>query len=452
MQPRHASRASTDLDAAAAKSLVPTLDGSIGRRNRSTPQNARIVHQTHVLLNTSTYGTYGSSQMQAAWLANTEQENAMTAGIIAPETALELPLDITGMAEVDDAGGVHLETVMTAGYLVDLNRSGLLALTGNIRPQHNAPTLKGKTRSKVDRWTRELLDNNAVIGNISIRLNPETSSYEVLVDEETGDRYLHLENGIFDCAVDSLSRIKAILSAAQAPTQTFDLATRFQVRIWLTNNDDSARVATIYNTRGDKVNDSAAKWAFSETPEQQIARKLVNSSEHLGQDNVEVLANSVSSRSNKLTAFNTISKGIELFWAAGPITNADVEAQAAWLISAWNSLVKIRPEFGIMSTPARQAVRATSVAGSAVSIHAVIAAMSALYSQGIDPEEAFTKLKQQPTEEVDFFTFANPAWTNAGVIAKSGSDGNYSVRTSFPTRRAAAKLVGERIGVSATSI
>lgn len=376
----------------------------------------------------------------------------MTAGILAPETALELPLDIMRVTEVDDAGGVHLEAVMTAGYLVDLNQSGLLALTGNIRPQHNAPTLKGKTRSKVDRWTRELLDNNAVIGNISIRLNPDKSTYDVLVDEETGDTYLHLEDGIFDCAVDSLSRIKAILFAAQAPTQTFNLSTRFEVRIWLTNDEDSARVATIYNTRGDKVNDSAAKWAFSETPEQQIARKLVNGSEHLGQDNVEVLSNSVSSRSNKLTAFNTISKGLELFWAAGPVTNADVEAQAAWLISAWKSLVKVRPEFGILPTPARQGVRATSVAGSGVSIHAVIAAMSALYSQSIDPDEAFDRLKQQPTESVDFFAFANPVWANAGVIAKSGNDGNYSVRTSYPTRRAAAKLVTERIGVSVTSI
>jgi hypothetical protein len=376
----------------------------------------------------------------------------MTAGILAPETALELPLDIMRVTEVDDAGGVHLEAVMTAGYLVDLNQSGLLALTGNIRPQHNAPTLKGKTRSKVDRWTRELLDNNAVIGNISIRLNPDKSTYDILIDEETGDTYLHLEDGIFDCAVDSLSRIKAILFAAQAPTQTFNLSTRFEVRIWLTNDEDSARVATIYNTRGDKVNDSAAKWAFSETPEQQIARKLVNGSEHLGQDNVEVLSNSVSSRSNKLTAFNTISKGLELFWAAGPVTNADVEAQAAWLISAWKSLVKVRPEFGILPTPARQGVRATSVAGSGVSIHAVIAAMSALYSQSIDPDEAFDRLKQRPTESVDFFAFANPVWANAGVIAKSGNDGNYSVRTSYPTRRAAAKLVTERIGVSVTSI
>src|SRR5664280_1048385 len=317
--------------AQALPACVP--DGSTSLAATRTSEITRTPRQSHV--HRRTVAT------DASRLARQHRTgNDMTAGILAPETALELPLDIMRVTEVDDAGGVHLEAVMTAGYLVDLNQSGLLALTGNIRPQHNAPTLKGKTRSKVDRWTRE----------------------------------------------------------------------------------------------------------------QQIARKLVNGSEHLGQDNVEVLSNSVSSRSNKLTAFNTISKGLELFWAAGPVTNADVEAQAAWLISAWKSLVKVRPEFGILPTPARQGVRATSVAGSGVSIHAVIAAMSALYSQSIDPDEAFDRLKQRPTESVDFFAFANPVWANAGVIAKSGNDGNYSVRTSYPTRRAAAKLVTERIGVSVTSI
>lgn len=378
-----------------------------------------------------------------------------TAMADAPQAGLELPLDIMRVNEVDDAGGVHLETVMTGGYLVALYQSELLALTGNIRPQHNAPTLKGKTRSKVERWTRELLDNDAVIGNISIRLNPDASAYEILSDEETGDTYLHVEEGQFDCAVDSLSRIKAILGAAQAPTQTFDLGTRFQVRIWLTNDEDSRKVATIYNTRGDRVNDSTAKWAFSETLEQKIARLLVNKSPHLGTENIEVLSNSVSSRSNKLTAFNTISKGIELFWTAGPVTQADVEAQAAWLVSAWDSLVKARPEFGIMATPARQAVRATSVAGSGVSIHAVIAAMSALYAQRADPDEAFAKLKQPADNDVDFFAFDNPAWSDAGIIVKSSSAAgkvSYLVRTSYPTRRAAAKIVTDRIGVATTGV
>jgi hypothetical protein len=78
--------------------------------------------------------------------------------------------------------------------------------------------------------------------------------------------------------------------------------------------------------------------------------------------------------------------------------------------------------------------------------------MSAVYTQSIDPELAFAKLAQQPDEDSDFFSFDNPAWAEAGIIARSGSDGNYTVRTSYPTRRAAARLVTERIRVAPPSI
>lgn len=207
---------------------------------------------------------------------------------------LSLPLEIRNIAEVDDAGGEHIECQMTGAFLVDLYKSGLLTLTGNIRPSHSQPKLTGKTRSKVDKWTRELLNNDAIIGNISIRLDPSCSEYDIWLDDETGQTCLTITDGVLDCAVDSLSRIKAILGAADNPLASFNLSTRFQVRIWLLDDSAAKKVATIYNTRGDKVNDSTAKYAYSETKEQELARRLVNGSEHLGQDNVEVLSNSVS--------------------------------------------------------------------------------------------------------------------------------------------------------------
>jgi hypothetical protein len=126
--------------------------------------------------------------------------------------------------------------------------------------------------------------------------------------------------------------------------------TRFQVRVWLLHDDLAKKIATIYNTRRDKVNDSTAKYAYSETKEQEIARRLVNGSEHVGQDNIEVLANSVSAGSHKLTAFNTISRALETSRKGGPVTAADVEAQPSSLISARDSLVKVRPQSGAPPT------------------------------------------------------------------------------------------------------
>jgi hypothetical protein len=93
---------------------------------------------------------------------------------------------------------------------------------------------------------------------------------------------------------------------------------------------------------------------------------------------------------------------------AGSVGAADIEAQSAWIISAWNSLVSARKEFGRLSTPARTEMRRTSIAGSSVTIHALIGAMSTMYLDSLDPSAEFPKLAQQDDEDVDFFDLENP--------------------------------------------
>ena len=256
-----------------------------------------------------------------------------------------------------------------------------------------------------------------------------------------------INSGVLDCAVDSLSRIKAILAAADNPLRSFNLGTRFQVRIWRLDDATAKKVATIYNTRGDKVNDSTAKYAYSETKEQELARRLVVGSEHLGQDNVEVQANSVSASSYKLCAFNTISRAIEMVWKGGPVTAADVEAQSSWLISAWDSLVKVRPEYGKLSTPARQDQRKKTIASNAVIIHGLIGAMSTMYADHVDPNVAFKVIAA--TEGEDLFAWENPVWTKAGIVTPSGSGtGTLETRSSHPARRAAVRVLSNIMGLS----
>lgn len=367
----------------------------------------------------------------------------MTTGIITE--GLMLPLDIRNVSAVDDAGGVHYECQMTGRFLVDLHRSKLLTLTGNIRPAHMQNTVTGKTKTKINKWTEELLRNEAIIGNISVRLDPTRSTFEVWDDDDSGDTVLTIEDGVLDCAVDSLSRIKSILAAADNQLASFNLDTRFQVRIWLLDDAEAKKVATIYNTRGDKVNDSTAKYAYSETKEQELARRLVNQSPHLGQDNIEVLSNSVSASSHKLTAFNTISKAIESSWKGGPVTAADIEEQAAWLIDAWDALVAVRPEFGKLSTPVRQDYRRNSIASTAVAIYGLIGAMSVMYAEHLDPKAHLARLAPSEGEE-DFFAITNPVWMNAGVVTPGGS-GNLTTRNSFSARRASTRILRAQMGL-----
>lgn len=359
--------------------------------------------------------------------------------------SLELPLDIRNVSRVDDAGSEQLECTMTGSFLIDLVDSGLLTLTGNIRPGHQQDRLAGKLKTKVNKWTSELLANNAIIGNISIRLDPTKSEYDIWTDDESGQEVLTVTEGTFDCGVDSLSRIKAILAARDNPLGSFKLETRFQVRVWLLDDQNAKKVATIYNTRGDKVNDSTAKFAYTETKEQELARRLVNGSPHLGQDNVEVLSNTVSASSSKIAAFNTFSKALETYWKAGPASEADVSAQSAWLISAWDSLVTVRPEYGRLSTSARQAQRSASVATTGVVLYGLLGAMSVMFEAGVDPTAAFAELKGEAGD--DFLSWDNAVWTDAGVVTPN-TTGGLTTRNSFQARAAARDVFLTKFGIN----
>ncbi len=359
---------------------------------------------------------------------------------------------ILNVHPVDDAGGVHYETTMTGGYLVDMIDRGLLTTVGNIRPDHMPGQRMGaKTRRKIDTWTEELLRNDAVIGNISIRLDPTASEY--YVEEDEGQLDLHLIGGQFDCAVDSLSRIKAIVKAAQNPMATFNPETKFQVRIWIADDQLAKRVAFIYNTRGDKVNDTAAKFAHQGNFAERMARQLMRKSGHLSMDNIEVLKNTVSASSAKLTAFNTLAQAIENSWLDEPLSDADEARHTDFLARFWGELVKVRPEFGRISLKDRRDLRGTSMAGTALSIHGVIAVADALFRNGINPATSLAGLRSAVVvdgRDADYFSYENPVWQRIGVLVPStdsGGNQRLSLRMSFQTREAIGKELKAKLGL-----
>jgi hypothetical protein len=367
--------------------------------------------------------------------------------------ATEPVMVITDVRPVDDAGGVHYESVWTARKIVEMYEDELLRLEGNIRPDHMAGQRMGaKTRRKIDAWANELLRNNAVIGNISVRLDPKKALYNVEEDED-GDLQLVIHRGYLDTAVDSESRIKAILRAAKSPVGTLKPETRFAVRIWLSSNDDAKRVASIYNTRGDKVNDTAAKFAWQQTREQQLARRLMEKSVHLGLDNIEVLTNTVSASSHKLVAFNTLAQAMETFWEGEPLTDRDIDEQADFLADFWDELVQVRPEYGRLTKAQRQQVRGTSISGTAVSIHGLIAVASTMFKHDIDPSTVLPKLREPVAVNgvmIDYFSYDNPQWVNAGILVLApDQEGNTrkQLRMSFQTRRGMATELSRRLSL-----
>jgi hypothetical protein len=355
---------------------------------------------------------------------------------------------------VDDAGGTHYESVWTGPFIKEQLDAGVLRFEKNIRPDHMPSQHPGmRSRRKIEKWATELLEGQAVIGNLSVRLNPNDALYELVFDEDQCQENLVIERGHLDTAVDSESRLKAIMKALSSPMGKKLENHRFAVRIWIADDDLAHKVAANYNTRGDKVNDTAAKWAYQETAGERMARELVDGSRHLGLDNVEVLSNTVSANSHKLAAFNTLAKGIDNYWQGEPL-NADQEKeQAAFLVAFWDALATARPEYGRLSKADRAKYRNDSVSGTAVSISGMIAVASAMHHDHIDPTTALAPLAeriQQNGNSIDYFSYDNPIWQKIGVLVQSvdtQQNVHLSLRTSFQSRDAMAAELLRKISL-----
>ncbi|HQG71260.1 MAG TPA: DNA sulfur modification protein DndB [Rhodoglobus sp.] len=361
-------------------------------------------------------------------------------------------IEITHLRPVDDAGTVHYEGTFTGDWIDEAERDGVLRLEGNIRPDWQPGGKPGaKTKRKVDRWAEELLKNNAVMGNLSVRLNPDTAKYEFTRDDE-GDFTLRLFAGHLDTGVDSQSRFTAILKASRSDAGTMKGSTRFSVRIWMANDDLAARVGSDYNTRGDKVNDTAAKFAYQDNAHKRLARLLLEGSPHLGVDNIEVLTNTVSASSSKLVAFNTLTQAMENYWSGDPINTTEETAQAQYLVDFWDDLVTVRREFGRLGKSDRQALRGQSMAGTALSIHGAIAVADEIYRQDLDATKVLEPLGEPVFvggREIDYFSYDNPVWTKIGaLVTTEDTQGNerLSLRNSFQSRKAVADELKRRVG------
>lgn len=366
-------------------------------------------------------------------------------------------LVIEDVREVDDAGGRHYETILTGGQIVDMINADLLRLEGNLRPDWRTNKMSAKTKRKVSNWSHSLLEGNGVIGNLSIRIDPDPGK----TDYEVTDNNLALYTGYFDTAVDSQSRVTAIQMAydniaAMNPNAVHLLDRRFAVRIWVADQRTAHRVGRSFNTDGDKVNESAAKSAYSDDfTTDDLANRLVHGSPHLTFNNVEVLKNSVSASSAKLFAFNTLSKALEDHWGDIPHTADARDEQVAFMVRFWDKLVEVRPEFGRVSIDERKKLRGSSIAGSALSIHGVIAIASDIWRTKDRDVDCVKRLAEPATAgngtPVDYFAYKNPDWQAMGVLVSSvtaSGEARLTIRSSFQTRKAVADALLSKVGLS----
>lgn len=364
-----------------------------------------------------------------------------------------MPFTISDVRPVDDADGVHYESIITAGQLIDLLENEHLRPSGNIRPDwrpggREAP----KTRKKILKWSGEFLGGRMKIGNLSVRLHPD-ADFSIETDEQGRDILVAEEGTYLDFGVDSQSRATAIKRAHEKQPQLFPYDQRIAVRVYIADDEKAAEIAAAYNTEGDRVNDSAAKFAHPADGPARLANYLVRSrSPHLGIDNIETLQNSVSKSSHKLVAFNTLVLAVREEWDTLPTTDAHIARMGEYILQCWDELAAIRPEFGLVDLKSRQRYRDTSMAGTALSLYGAVAVISRCFEDGLSPAAAapiIARLGQQPAEATDWLDRTDARWQTEGILfPATKADGTTVMRqrNTFQTRARVARLFLERAG------
>ena len=376
-------------------------------------------------------------------------------------------LTITDVREIDDAGGIHYETRMTAGYIVDMFYGGLLALEGNIRPkdENNKGPKKAsyiqsivagyspKTRRKIHGWAQEILNGTMAFGNLSVRLDPMTK-HLIAQDGQQQDLLIETPAGehAVDTAVDAQSRILAALLAAETQPVLFNREQRLAVRVYICDLDKAHEIAVRYNVEGESVNASRAHSASPRTPADRLASWLLRDSKnpHLSTDNIEIMSNSVSAGSHKLCGFYTLPLALDQEWTSLPVTDGDLTKVGNFISECWFHLVTVRPEYGLTSIAVRQGYRKTSVAGAALGIYGAMSVISGCYDKGLTSVEAQPYLDKLGGE---WALKTNKRWEQIGVLTSSviEKDGEsvtvLNTRNTFQSRKAVAQEFRKRAGL-----
>ncbi|ORA15593.1 DNA sulfur modification protein DndB [Mycobacterium asiaticum] len=364
---------------------------------------------------------------------------------------------IEPVIESHDLDHVVYDGVVTAGDIRWMVEHDLLEVDPDRQRGKNSVTKKQVLKNaKVDRWARDLIENKAVFGQLTLNFRPEESN--VYYDETAGQ--FVIEDGRAT-APDSVHRILSIVEAAgsAAKGSTFDLNRKFSVRIWTVPAETENEIFYWMNQEGDKADATRSKYLAQRNTGQKIARAVIQQSPLLTEKNVETVSNTLAKKNPRLVAFNTLAVAFEDAWA--DIPEADIDKVVSWFVGYWKKLADLRPELRpVSSYTDRQKYRSGSLAAWAIAIHGYVRLARTFYDKklslnlldGLNNKVKVKKGegKDEVEVEVDFFAFDNPLWAdNAVLVTKVSKDGKVTnaVPNTRDTRRTMHVLMAEYIGV-----
>jgi len=349
-----------------------------------------------------------------------------------------------------DFGYEVYDVTVTARDIHRMFTHGLIEIDDDRqRGRHSTTGKQIYKQEKVDRWTNQLLEDQAVFGQLTWNFRPEEADTEYSRDTNE-----FIIGGGVAKLPDSAHRHRSIVSAVEsvAKGSNFDLEMPFSVRIWQVPAEVEKSIFYGMNQEGDKADATRSKYLMQRNSGQQLAREVVRRSSHLTEQNVETVSNTLSAKNPRLMAFNTFSVAFEGNF--NDVSDAQHEEVANWFTTFWDKLVAVRPELGLQMLPRRQQVRQGLIVGSAIAIHGYVGLARRFYHEGLE----FARLDAlaDPVETdggpIDYFALANPEWQERGIVvpgqSKSGET-TLTTRNAIQTRRAMVDALAHKVRLDA---
>ena len=351
--------------------------------------------------------------------------------------------------QTQDGPWTCYDAVVTAREIATLRRTGFIRVDDERQRGRDSVSAKPVIKQeKIERWSQQLIDGDAVLGQLTWNFRPEESHLSF----DPANRTLEVAGGA--TLPDSRHRHDAIVLAVDSAARgsDFDVDRMFSVRIFNVSADDEPRIFYAYNQEGEKADPTRSKWLHPSVATQRFAAELVRRSPHL-KDNVDTIRDRMSKRNFWLCAFNTLSKAFEDSWVDVDLGSDDAfEANLEWMLAYWDTLVGVLPELQRLDITRRTLVRETSVADSAIAIHGYINLARHLRAA----EAPLTMLERlaEPVKldglDVPFFSRQNPEWQTRGVLVsavKRNGARVLNVRNANQSRRAIAEAMSEKVGL-----
>jgi DNA-sulfur modification-associated len=277
-------------------------------------------------------------------------------------------------------------------------------------------------RSRVDEIASKILANKLHGGSLVWNLRPS----EVAHEYDPRERRLHILEGR-PSIPDSNHRHQAAVKVAQlvqARGMSFDLDSyEFPLTIEVLDLEGEKNLFHEYNQLGRPANPTRSNYLNSANIHNSLVSRLIEDPSFVLHNHVELVTNTVSSNSTKITTFNVLATAVkEAFRDLDDSNSAEIEA---YLHDFLNHLARVRREVGYLPLSSRQAIRAQSIGDSGLAIYAYIALAGEirtrddwqLYVNRLG--EVYRHFDQAVGEVVfdgDLMSRDNPLWHNNIVI------------------------------------